>query len=110
MIDRVPDAVIAVDETLRIIAVNDAACRLTGYTEHELVGQPCAPRLRPRDGDGNSLWADGWHRSASLRSVKALAEQTVALRRRDGRDVTVAATGGYRRNGVGAVTGAVVSL
>jgi PAS domain S-box-containing protein len=110
MIDLLPDAVIAVDETLRIIAVNDAACRLTGYPEHELVGQPCAPHLRPRDVEGNALWADGWHRSASLRSVKALTEQTVALRRSDGHDVTVAATGAYGRNGRGAVTGAVVCL
>ncbi len=109
-IDLLPDAVIAVDEALRIIAVNDAACRLTGYPENELVGQPCAQRLRPRDGAGAALCADGWHRSAILRSVKALAEQTITLRGRDGRDVTAAVTGAYRRDASGAVTGAVWCL
>jgi PAS domain S-box-containing protein len=108
--DLLPDAVIAVDEALRITALNDAACRLTGYPAHELIGQPCAGCLRPRDEDGNALWAGGWHRSASLRSVKALTEQTVALRRRDGREVTVTATGAYWRDANGAVTGAVVCL
>ena len=77
-----PDAVIVVDEALRIIAVNDAACRLTGYGRHDLVGRPCAERPRsPRRGRP-ACWADGWHRSAASASVKALAEQTIILRRR----------------------------
>ena len=45
-----------------------------------------------------------------LRSVKALAEQTITLRGRDGRDVTAAVTGAYRRDASGAVTGAVLCL
>src|SRR5262249_36778794 len=44
------------------------------------------------------------------RSVKALSEQTVALRRRDGSQVSVAVTGTYQRDPDGAIAGAVLML
>jgi PAS domain S-box-containing protein len=110
LVDTLADGVIVVDHARRITAVNTAACRLTGYDRAELIGQACARRLHPRDGSGNGLWAEGWHPSARLRSVKALAEQTISLRGRDGRDVAVAVTGTYRRGPDDAVTGAVLSM
>ena len=36
-IDNAPDGVFIVDETGRYIEVNDAACRITGYTKEELL-------------------------------------------------------------------------
>ena len=36
-IDRAPDAVLVADESMRYIAVNQAACRLLGYTREELL-------------------------------------------------------------------------
>lgn len=110
VLETLPDGVIQVDRHLFITAVNDVTCRLTAYSRDELVGAPAAPRLVPRDPDRRPLWAEGWHRSARLRSVKALAEQDVILRRGDDRDVTVAVTGVYHRDARGDLQGAMLSL
>lgn len=37
-IDRAPDAVLVADESMRYLAVNQAACKLLGYTREELLG------------------------------------------------------------------------
>jgi PAS domain S-box-containing protein len=42
-IDRAPDLVLVADESMRYLAVNQAACRLLGYTREELL------RLRVTD-------------------------------------------------------------
>jgi PAS domain S-box-containing protein len=36
-IDRAPDVVLVADESMRYLAVNQAACRLLGYTREELL-------------------------------------------------------------------------
>jgi PAS domain S-box-containing protein len=36
-IDRAPDAVLVADESMRYLAVNQAACTLLGYTREELL-------------------------------------------------------------------------
>ena len=72
------------DGVRRISALNDAACRVTGYSRPDLVGRPCAEVLDARDGAGRRVWADRWPATAALASVKSLTEQTVSLRRRDG--------------------------
>jgi PAS domain S-box-containing protein len=36
-IDRAPDAVLVADESMRYLAVNQAACRLLGYSREELL-------------------------------------------------------------------------
>jgi PAS domain S-box-containing protein len=111
LVDLLPDAVIALDADRRISAANAAACRLTGYTREQLVGQVCRDRLEPRDRDGRALWTDGWHPSAGLRSVRALPEQAVTIRRRDGHEATVAVTGCYLRGpGSADPAGAVLCL
>jgi PAS domain S-box-containing protein len=110
VLDQLPDGVIRVDRRLIITAVNDAACHLTAHAKEDLVGSPVALRLAPRDRERRPLWAEGWHRSASLRSVKALAEQDIILRRRDGRDITVAVTGTYHRDAEGGLVGATLCL
>ncbi len=110
LLDLLPDAVIVLDRALRITDVNRAATRLTGYCRPELIGQPCVALLDPRDAEGQPVWAHGWPAGTALRTVKALATQTVSLRHRSGRPVTVAVTGTYQREAGAAPTGAVLCL
>jgi PAS domain S-box-containing protein len=109
--DALPDALIALDAERRIAVINTATERLTGYPRDALVGRDGPALLDTRDGHGVRLAQDGWPRAAHrLRTVKALAEQIVLLRHRDGHDVRASITGVYRRDDNGAITGAVVSL
>jgi PAS domain S-box-containing protein len=110
LFDQLPDAVIVLDRARQMAAVNRAAVRLTGYARHELVGQSGADRLDPRDAAGRPLLKDGWPAATALRSVTALAQQSVSVRRRGGTRVTVAVTGTYQRGPDGAIAGAVVCL
>jgi len=105
-----PDAVLDLDVSGRVVAVNPAACRLTGYSASGLVGRRCAETLAARDSYGHRLLDDGWHPSSRLRSVRHLPEQAVVLRRADGRDVTAAVTGRYRRSAGGLLEGVVLCL
>ncbi|MHB1534225.1 MAG: sensor histidine kinase [Acidimicrobiales bacterium] len=107
--DALPDALIGVDADRRITRVNRAASRLIGYRPGALLGQDCAAFLRVRDAGGVPVWASGWHRSTRLRSVRGLTEQSVRLRRADGRDLLTTVTGTYLRHG-GAVVGAVLAF
>ncbi len=108
--ELLPDGVVAVDSRLRITAVNGAACRLAGRDRRDLVGERCIDRLHPRDRDGEPLWAGGWPRSAHLRSVTRLAEQTITIRCGDGHDAAVCVTGTYLRGVDGALSGALLCL
>ncbi len=109
--DALPDALIGLDADRRITFANAAAERLTGYPRGELVGRDAPALLDTRDGHGARLARDGWPGAARrLRSVRGLPEQTVVLRRRDGRDVHAAVTGVYHRDDAGAITGAAFSL
>ncbi len=108
-LDVLPDAVIALDRHQVIVAANSAASALTGYPVETMVGTDCARLLAPRHHDGRPCWPTGWHRSAHLRSVRAIPEQDVTLRRADGADRRVAVTGAYRRKG-DRLVGVVFSL
>jgi PAS domain S-box-containing protein len=67
-IDRAPDAVFVADESMRYLAVNQAACRLLGYTREELLA------LRTTDvatypeasSEYNELIADGARTGTSM--------------------------------------------
>jgi PAS domain S-box-containing protein len=110
LLDLLPDAVIALDRAQHITEVNRAASELTGYRRGEMVGQDCVALLDPRDSAGRPVWAQGWPVGAALRTVKSLAPQTVSLRHRSGRPITVAVTGAYQREAGGGLAGAVLSL
>ena len=110
MLDRLPDAVIQLDARLDIIVVNAAALTLTGFAQADIVGQPCGELLDPRGKDGKPLLLEGWHRSAHLRSVRAIPEQEAVLRRADGTDVRTYVTGSYERDEDGRLTGAFLVL
>ena len=109
-IDRLPDAMLDVDGDCRVRSANAAAATLTGHRTDELVGQLLAEVLEPRDSDGRSLVAEGWHPSARLRSVTRIPEQEVWLRGAGGRRVRALITGRYERDGDGRLTGAVLMM
>jgi hypothetical protein len=106
---QLPDGVVVTDEHLVITAANDAAIRLTGFDRPDLVGTPLHA-LDPRDIDGRRLFADGWPRWARLRTVRALTEQTVIIRRPNGGEASVAVTGTVRRHLDGRPAGLVLCL
>jgi PAS domain S-box-containing protein len=110
LLDRLADAVIALDGTTIVTFANRAALELTGYVSEDLVGRPCAETLAARDLDGRPLCSGAWHSSTRLRSVHGMSQQTVVLRRKDGRELLASLTGSYQRDDTGGLTGAVVSL
>lgn len=110
VVDLLPDAVLVLDAETRVTFANRAALALTGYSSEDLTGRPCADTLSARDLDGRPLLSGGWHPSTRLRSVRGLAQQTVVVRRKDGRDRVASLTGSYQRDPSGALSGAVLSL
>ncbi len=109
-LDQLPDAIVALDRDRRLQAVNAAACRLTGYDQADMVGRPVAEVLQPRHHDGHVLGRDGWPKSASLPSVRKIAEHRVSIRRADGGLVDTLVSGRYERDADGNVNGAVLVL
>ena len=76
-IDRAPDAVLVADESMRYLAVNQAACRLLGYTREELLS------LRMTD---VSSYHDEHDELMSHKSTTGSA----VLRRKDGEELAAA--------------------
>ena len=109
-VDRLPDAVLEVDEECRVRMANTAAVQLTGYPAEALVGRPLSEVLEPRRPDGGALVTRGWHPSARLRSVVRVPEQEVWMRGAGGRRVRALVTGRYERDADGRLTGAVLVL
>ncbi len=110
LLDLLPDAVLHLDAERRIVAANTAATSLTGYALDDLVGADCRALLDPRDADGRPIWPNGWHPSASLRSVHSLPEQEVTVRRHDTATVRTYVTGCYQRDDGGALCSVVLVL
>ena len=110
LVDLVPDAVLRLDAQRRILQVNRAAAQLTGYAAEQMLGADCQVLLDPRGADGRPVWPDGWHPSARLRSVHALPEQEVTLRRYDTAAVRTFVTGAYQRDRQGVLEGLVLVL
>jgi PAS domain S-box-containing protein len=110
IVDRLPDAVFVLDAGATVTFANRAALELTGFAADDLLGKPCSDTLSARDLDGRPLGSGAWHPSTRLRSVRGMTQQTVVMRRKDGRELVVSLTGSYQRDDAGALTGAVVSL
>jgi len=110
VVDLLPDAVFGLDADAKVTFANRAALELTGYTSDDLTGRLCAECLSARDLDGRPLLSGGWHPSTRLRSVRGMSQQTVVVRRKDGRDLVASLAGSYQRDSAGALTGAVISL
>jgi PAS domain S-box-containing protein len=59
LLNTLPDAVVELDRAYCVVAVNATACRLTGYSVEQLVGQDCRSLLVARRRDGHRVWTDG---------------------------------------------------
>ncbi|HUP85072.1 MAG TPA: PAS domain-containing sensor histidine kinase [Acidimicrobiales bacterium] len=110
LVDLLPDAVLRLGADRTILAANAAAGRLTGYGIDDLVGADCRALLDPRNPEGRPVWPNGWHPSASLRSVRRLPEQEVTLRRYDTATVRTFVTGQYERGDDGTLVSLVLVL
>jgi PAS domain S-box-containing protein len=108
--DEYPDALIRLDAAGRILEANQAAMALTGYPRDALVGASCAAMLAPQTPDGAAVLADGYHRSARLRSVSGVPEQPVRIVRAGGDEVPVFVTVSYQRDASGRVVGALLAI
>src|SRR5437763_5775195 len=109
-VDQLADAVLCVDADRRVVAANQAATELTGYTREELEGNRLEDLLDPRGRDGQPLLSDGWHPSTRLRSVARIPEQEVRIRRAKDGHLRATVTGRYQRDEEGRLTGAVLTL
>jgi PAS domain S-box-containing protein len=108
--DLIPEAVLRLDLDRRIVEVNAAAVALLGRAADDLVGQSAVELLDPRARDGKPSWTPEWHPATALRSVRALPEQHVAVRKADGAELQAYVTGRYLRDDDGALAGMVVVL
>jgi PAS domain S-box-containing protein len=108
--DLLPDGLMILDAERRIVEVNRACEKLTGFTRRELVGQDCPGALDLRDPDGEKLFAGGWHPSAKLPGTRAIPEHVVVVCRADGSEAFLSATGIYHRDPGGRIDGLTVSL
>ena len=110
LLDQLPDGVLQLDRDHRVQTANRSICQLTGFTKEQLVGRSVLETLSPCGRDGKPLWTDGWHASASLRSVRGVPEQQVKLKQADGGDVQALVTARYLRDDDGQVEGALLVL
>jgi signal transduction histidine kinase len=110
LLDLLPDGVIRLHADRSIVEVNQAAAHLTGFPLEEMLGRDCVELLDARTSEGRPVWADGWHPSAHLRSVRSVPEQEITLRRADTTTVRTFVTGAYERNEDGALCGVVLVL
>jgi PAS domain S-box-containing protein len=110
LLDALPDAVLQLDHDHCVLAANATACRLTGYSQPELLGRDCCALLVARRRDGHRIIADAWHPSTLLRAVRSMSEQEITIRTATGRDIKVFVAGSYQRNGAGELTGVVLVL
>jgi signal transduction histidine kinase len=110
LIDELPDAVVVLDAARVVTGVNRAATDMLGRPAEALVGSTADEVLDPRTRDGKLVWQDGWPRAAHLPNVSRIPEQEIDVRAGGGRRVRVAATGRYRRDEGGRLTGLVIVL
>jgi PAS domain S-box-containing protein len=110
LLDTLPDAVLQLDCQHHVVAANATACRVTGYPADRLIGSECRTLLKARSRDGRPVWAEGWHPSTRLRSVRSMPEQEITIRTASGRDLKTFVAGSYQRDGDGTLTGIVLVL
>ena len=79
-IDRAPDAVFVADESMRYLAVNQAACRLLGYTREELLA------MRTTDVATYPNAAEEYDEMMARRTMTG----TTVLRHKDGTEIPAA--------------------
>jgi DNA-binding CsgD family transcriptional regulator len=80
ILGRTTDAMVAIDAQLRIIAWNDAATKLLGYSSEEALGKPCHEILQWRNRCGDTI-CDGSCPSASSGGPDEIIETCEVLGR-----------------------------
>ena len=80
ILGRTADAMVAIDAQLRIIAWNEAATKLLGYSSEDALGKPCHEILQWRNRCGDTL-CDGSCRSASASARDEIIETCEVLGR-----------------------------
>ena len=110
VLDLLPDGVLRLDRNHVVQLANRSICLLTGFSKEDLVGQSILETLAPCGRDGKPLWAEGWHASSALRSVRGVPEQQVKLKLANGGDVEALVTARYVRDADGGIDGALLVL
>ena len=80
ILGRTSDAMVAIDSEMRIIAWNDAATKLLGYSSAEVLGRPCHEILQWRNRCGDTV-CDGSCPSASPGAPDQIIETCEVLGR-----------------------------
>jgi len=100
ILENIPSGVLAVDPAERILMFNQAARRLTGYSEVELVGKPVTDILRPPVGQPSPF-------SEALRHGASSLCQGAVVMRRDGTLIPVEVRASAFRDEASQIVGAV---
>jgi hypothetical protein len=98
------------DAELRITQVNPAFARLAGRPDHDLIGRRCPELLEWHDADGERADGSSWPAPARLTGSRTIVAQPATLKRPGGERIAVTVSGGYLRDGTGAIAGAVLTL
>ena len=101
LLQDLPVATFVVGADRVVQEANHAAAVLTNRPVANLVGLSIDDLLHEHDDNG-------WHRSASLRSVRGIPEREVSLRMPDGTALPATVSATYRRDASGALESAVI--
>jgi PAS domain S-box-containing protein len=93
VLNAVGEGICGFDADGRIVFVNPAACRITGFRREDLLGQPGHALLHHTRADGQHCSGDGCDLYAVMRGRAALTVDGETLCRKDGTAVSVEGTG-----------------
>lgn len=107
IINSIHDGLYFVDEHRKIIFWNDAAERISGFSEEEVIGKSCADSILTHiDEDGNYLCEHGCPLQATM-DDKQSHQDTVYLHHKDGHRIPIHVRTSPLIDSEGKVTGAV---
>ncbi len=107
ILESMPSGLVAVDTGERILAFNQAARRLTGYSEVELVGRPVTAILHRPEGQPPSPGWTGSPFGQALRTGASSLCQEATVVHRDGTPIPVDVRVSVFRDEAGQIAGAV---
>ena len=85
--DPADDAVVAIDDSLRVVAWNQSAQDLLGYGPSEAIGRPCCDILQARHPDGRALCNPNCTGDLCFGRRQDFAVPSYLARHKDGRQV-----------------------
>jgi len=92
ILESISDGVFAVNEDLRIVSLNAAAERITGYTAAEAIGQPCRTILN------SNICSDSCALRQTMATGEAIVNRPVCLTNRSGKRVPISISTALLRN------------